>query len=503
MKFHLRKVLEDLEKDGFERTWEKYSSLMPKDGKINLPKEKGISHSVIDALIRIREGFLDLGFEEVINPIIVDESEVYKQYGPEAPIILDRVFYLAGLPRPDIGLDKETINKIRKEVGEINIEELRKILREYRERKIEADDLIEIMKEKLEIDDHQALKLLDIFKDFFRLKPEPTSLTLRSHMTGAWFMTISEILEYKDPPLYLFSIDWVFRREQKEDESHLRYYHSASVVVVDPELNERYAFEITKKILEKVQEKLNIKFKDIEFRKRRDTARYYAKDKEWEVYADFKGKKYEIGTFGFYSPISLARYSIPYPVYNFGMGLERIVQIITGIEDIRKLVFRHRYFEPTDEEIARLIRKPEPKTEWGKKLANILITKVEEYKDRVGPFKELVYEDDKVKVHFLEPDEGKKFAGPATFNRVYVQDGNIISSTKEEKGVYLGRYVDFIIKGIVSEVEEGKKGYFKTRWVEGLSDICLEVPSKLLKWLNEKGKKIQIQGPVFLDILVE
>jgi len=23
---------------------------------------------------------------------------------------------------------------------------------------------------------------------------------------------------------------------------------------------------------------------------------YYAKDKEWEVYADFKGKKYEIGT---------------------------------------------------------------------------------------------------------------------------------------------------------------------------------------------------------------
>ena len=162
-----------------------------------------------------------------------------------------------------------------------------------------------------------------------------------------------------------------------------------------------------------------------------------------------------------------------------------------------------KYFEPSDEEIAEMIKKPKIKNEWGKKLARILISKVEEYKDKVGPFRELVYQDNKVKIYFLEPDKGKKFAGPATFNKLYVKNGNILSSLKEEKGVYLGRYLDFIIKGIVSEIERKRGGYFKIRWVESLSDIYLEIPSKLLKWMNKRKKKIEIKGPVFLDIFVE
>ncbi len=504
MEFVIKEILEDLKREDFEKVWRKWSNKIPKEGVVNLPKDRGKSHIVNDILFKIREGLLELGFEEVINPIIIEEVEVYKQYGPEAPIILDRVYYLAGLPRPDIGLDSKIIEKIVKEVGEINIEKLKRILREYREGKINADELIETFKVRLNLDDRASLKLIEIFKPFFKLEPIPSRLTLRSHMTGAWFQTIREILEYRDPPLYLFSIDWVFRREQREDPLHLRYYHSVSVVVVDPQLNDNYAFELTKTIVNKIQEKLNLKFEGLRIRKKRDTARYYALDREWEVYIKFKNRDHEIGTFGFYNPISLAKEGIPYPVYNFGLGLERIAQVVANEEDIRRLVFRHRYYQPTDEEIAKRIEIiKEPKTEWGKRLVPILVQLIERYKDRIGPFKELVYQDERVKIYFMEPDENKKFVGKATFNKVYVKDGNIISSLEDIRGVYLGRYIDLIMKKIVAEIEEGKKGLFKVRWIDGLSDINLQVPEKLLKWMNEHNKKIDVGGPVFLDIYVE
>jgi len=128
---------------------------------------------------------------------------------------------------------------------------------------------------------------------------------------------------------------------------------------------------------------------------------------------------------------------------------------------------------------------------------------VEKYKDKIGPFKELVYQDDKVKIYFMEPDENKKFVGKATFNRVYVKDGNIISSLENIKGVYLGRYIDLIMKKIIAEIEGGRRGLFKIRWIDGLSDINLQIPEKLLKFMNENNKRIRVGGPVFLDVYVE
>jgi O-phosphoseryl-tRNA synthetase len=37
-------------------------------------------------------------FRETINPVFIEEEHVYRQFGPEAPAVLDRCFYLAGLP---------------------------------------------------------------------------------------------------------------------------------------------------------------------------------------------------------------------------------------------------------------------------------------------------------------------------------------------------------------------------------------------------------------------
>jgi len=504
MKFDKKEILKELDEKGFEEIWEKYSKMIPKSSEYEIKSFSGRSHPVNDAINALRQGFIELGFREVINPIIIDESEVYKQYGPGAPVILDRVYYLAGLPRPDIGLDEDTIAQIKKEIGDIDIAKLKEILRLYREGSIEADDLFETMKKELSITEEKIIKLMKIFDNFFKLRPEPSSLTLRSHMTGAWFKTLAEVLEFEDPPIYLFSIDKVFRREQQEDQSHLRTYHSASVVVVDEDLSEDYAFELTKRIVSMVEKKLGLTFKDFKIVKKLDTSTYYAKDKEWEVYVKLGDKDYEIGTFGFYNPISLARYDIDYPVYNYGMGLERIVQVARGVEDIRALVYDYRYFTFSDEEIKQRLRPlEEPKTDYYKNLVKVLKSKVLEYKDKPGPFEELVYEDDKLRIYFIEPDQGKKFLGPAGLNKIYIDQGNIISSTKGLKGLYVSDYLELILKRILSMVEKGHYGLYRVKWVEGPSDVNLYIDDKLLKWLTKNNRKIDIKGPIFLDIRIE
>ena len=136
-----------------------------------LDNKKSKSHSVIDLVVKIRKVLLNLGFEEIINPSIVNEKDVYKQYGPEAPLILDRSFYLAGLPRPELGISKEIAIKIKKIVNNIDIKKLQKVFREYKEGKIEADNLVEELVKRLKIKTEQAIAILTLFPWLKKLKP--------------------------------------------------------------------------------------------------------------------------------------------------------------------------------------------------------------------------------------------------------------------------------------------------------------------------------------------
>ena len=486
------------ENKSFEDLWLEYSDIFPDiTRRIPLVKSMGKSHPVVDLIFTLREKLLSLGFTEVINPVFIPVEDVYKQYGPEAPVILDRIYFLAGLPRPDIGLSTEYIDKIRKEVGEIDFNILKNVLRKYREREIEADELIEVLKRELGISDKQCLRLISILKDFFELKPSPLAATLRSHMTAAWFITLSRVLRYLDPPLRLFSIDWVFRREQRVDKEHLRYYHSASIVVVDDSLNEEAAVELTKSIMS------HLGLSSVKIVKKKDTSRYYAYGKEYEVYVEYRGNLQEIGTFGLYSPIALANYEIPYPVYNFGIGVERLAQVLYDVDDIRVLVFPYLYSVISDEDIAARI-KPilAPRTSYGEKLEKVILENIEKYRDKTGPFKLEVYRDDKIKIYLYEPDP-KPYAGPAAFNRIYVHRGNIISSLEKHEGVYVGRYIDFIVKKFARLVEDGESGWLRVRWVEGPADANIRISSNVLKYIHEKQGVVDIKGPVFVDIIVE
>ena len=113
MKIDPNKILNEVRELGFEEVWLRSAELLPSIGKGLMLTGRGTAHPVADLVEKLREAFLGMGFNETLLPTIVEEDEVYKQYGPEAPIILDRCYYLATLPRPDIGLSREKCDRIR------------------------------------------------------------------------------------------------------------------------------------------------------------------------------------------------------------------------------------------------------------------------------------------------------------------------------------------------------------------------------------------------------
>ena len=175
MKFDFNKINRESSND-YEKAWTESKKLLKLKGEIFQLKDKGKSHVINDFMGIARKKLIDLGFEELVLPMFVDEEEIYKQYGPEAVLILDRVFYLAGLPRPDIGISNEKIQMIDSIIPNFTkIKELQSIFRSYKKGEIEADDLIEAFIEQLEIEETKATLIIEkIFPELKELKPVPS-----------------------------------------------------------------------------------------------------------------------------------------------------------------------------------------------------------------------------------------------------------------------------------------------------------------------------------------
>jgi len=109
--FDLNKIRAQARKD-FTEAWTSTSRLLPVDTEVHL-QGRGKAHLLRDLIQKSREILLNLGFDEVENLTILPDSDVSKQYGPEARVILDRVYYLAELPRPEIGLSDKKITEGR------------------------------------------------------------------------------------------------------------------------------------------------------------------------------------------------------------------------------------------------------------------------------------------------------------------------------------------------------------------------------------------------------
>ena len=513
MPFDTEEIKRDA-KSSYEKAWLSTKDLLKLKGSYFKLQKGGKSHPVFDFITEARKKMISLGFEELILPMFVEEEEIYKQYGPEAALILDRLFYVAGLPRPDIGISNEKIEKINGIVPNFDkIDVLKEIFRDYKKGVIEADDLIENFVEKLEIEESNATEIIDkIFPELKKLKPIPTKTTLRSHTTALWFKVLGELVKKKKLPIQFFTICPKFRREQKIDATHLYDSNTLSLVIVAEEIS----LEDCQKIAAEICKEIGFENNRTEIKKA--TSKYYAPQTEFEIFVEHPTSKQwiEIGDGGFYSPVSLAQYNIAHPVFNIGFGVERICMIRTGIEDIRKLVYPYFYEDISfsDEEIAKGIKlKYIPLTEVGIMIKNAIVDAAISNKDKQAPLEIEVWQgivkDKTIQVNIWERDEGVKLLGPAALNKVWVQDGNILGLAQEkesEGGIDTG--ITYI-EGIASEMaynietllEQDILEYeHRVKMCYRASEINLEIEDIVLEFIHSKQNKVDVRGPVFLGL---
>jgi len=498
----------------YENAWLSTRNLLKIKGNYFNLEKKGKSHLINDFIFDARKSMLSLGFEELILPMFIEDYEIFKQYGPEAVLILDRVFYLAGLPRPDLGISDDKIGLIHEIIPDFgDTEGLKMIFREYKKGEIEADDLIETLVKRLKIEEEIASQIIDkVFPELKQLKPIPSSLTLRSHTTALWFKVLSELVKKKKLPLQYFSLGPKFRREQKLDNTHLYCSNTLSLVILAEEISLEDCQQISASICEKIG------FRNSKTEIKKATSKYYAPQTEFEIFIQHPttNEWIEIGDGGLYSPVSLANYNIQYPVFNIGFGVERICMVKSQLEDIRKLVYPYFYegVSFSDEEISKAIHyKHVPVTQEGIKIQKAIISKAKENKDIPSPINLKVWEgfikSKYVEVYIWEKDEGVVLLGPAATNIICVREGNIFGTALGENQKDCILTNKSYLEGIAAEmayqvenlIEQNKKEYeYRVKMVYRASEINLMIDEVIMEYIHSNQKKVDIRGPVFIGL---
>lgn len=499
----------------FEAAWRETAGLVSAEGRSGVkPRGKGRSHPIEESRQRIRKVLIDLGFEEVITPIIWEDEHVRRQYGPESALILDRCYYLAGLPRPEIGLSKAKARQIGKILpGFDSFDELTDLLRDYKSGKIESDDFVEEMVHRLKIPEEKATEIIDkVFSELRKLHPVPTQLTLLSHFTTAWFPILAQSLSRRVDPIFLFTTGVRVRREQREDATHLRSHYNASIVIMARNLTLGDGREMVRKILGRLG------FENLDFATKEATSNYYAMGTEEEVFAEhptleIKGGV-EVADLGMYSPVALARYGIPFPVFNMGLSIGRLAMISRKIEDIRELTHPELYLPPSfsDGEILDSLRPlASPVTRAGKELSGAIVKTARKHANAPSPCSFRAWEGRirrrQVLVQLVESERDVKLVGPATMNVISAVNGNITSKLpgrgKVGSGLsYIRCIADYCAATVEKRAAEGFRGIDSIRigMVRSASDIYLDIPLAIRRYIESNNLKIEIKGPVFTTI---
>ncbi len=518
-RWNAKKIAEASKKD-FEKTWNetKNRAYAKVSRKQTAPQRKGTTSPVFEAIQKLRSAYIKMGFDEIINPLFIEDKDVHKQFGPEAVAVLDRCYYIGGLPRPDIGISDKKISEIARQGLKADKKVLQSIFRNYKKGELGGDDLVSQLAKALKTSEGKALKILqNLFPEMKNLKPEVTEMTLRSHMTSGWFLTLQALYKKAELPLKLFSIDRCFRREQREDKGHLRTYHSASSIILDDEVSLEMGEEVVKGLLK------DFGFTDFRFTPDEKRSKYYAPDTQTEVYGRSPtGEWIEIATFGMYSPVALSKYGID-PVMNLGLGVERLAMIISGTKDIRELAYPQFYsgIRLTDEEVVDGISiDKKPLTGEGKNIVEHIIETAVKHKDAQSPCRFEAYKGPlmgkQVKVSVVEVEKNTKLLGPAALNRIAILDGNIygVSESKGPKDVLLKgtlkgiSYIEALANLAAYEIENAakldeKKTLTRVKGVKIPSEINLKISDVVVRYINSNNKKIDIRGPVFTTIEAE
>jgi O-phosphoseryl-tRNA synthetase len=488
----LEKIKKRAKKD-FEKVWKQESSQFYGRRGFHLPQRKGKRHILSQYLLECEEILLDMGFDQVFLKPIWDETQVKMQYGPEAPAILDRLYYLASLPRPDIGVSHDIQEKIQKRT-DTDIKALKQIFRDYKMGSIDSGELIETFVQRLQISTEDALYILSLFPELEEIKPDPTSKTLISHFTTAWFPTLASLR--REPPIMLYTSGWRYRREQKEDSSHLRAHYNLSLVIMG-DLGIEDGMEVVREFFKRMDMEVTFVLKE-------NQPSYYAYKTNYEVF--WKGM--EVADIGMFSPVALAEYNIEYPVFNAGPGLGRIAMLKEGLEDLRQVHFPELYGKQyTDEEILEsiyLVKRAD-----NQELVSAIVEAATKYKDSRSPCRFTVYEDSTLKVELVEEEENTRLIGPAGFNEIYVYNGSIFGIPGESQDKKIKKILEGGVTSPMSYMEafanlavsSREKGVYRAGMVKNLSDINLDIPNHIREFIRAQGK-IDIRGPMFTTLVI-
>jgi O-phosphoseryl-tRNA synthetase len=531
--------------ENFEEAWHEGPSVLTPAGSEGkypfLTYKRAQAHPVFATINRLRETYLSLGFDEAENPVIIEEKDIYRQFGPEAMAVLDRVFYLGGLPRPNVGIARKQLDEINeilvshrsplihhdavpasqshqhapyKMMTKETEERLRETLHAYKKSEIDGDELTIELAKVLGVDDALVVHILEaVFPEFRALVPESSRSTLRSHMTSGWFMTLGAIWEHTPMPIRLFSVDRCFRREQAEGPTRLMTYHSASCIIAGEDITNEEGKAVSMALLSAFG------YTDFRFQPDEKRSKYYMPDSQTEVYARHPVHGWvEVATFGMYSPSALAEYGIGVPVMNLGLGVERLAMIAYNANDVRQLCFPQFFPRTlTDLDIARAVGlREEPVSPEGKMLTAAIIRIAIANGAAPGPCSFDAWEGTlggvTVKVVIEEPESNAKLCGPACANEIFVHDGSILGVPDVEKwkqvrteGISTGiTYLSAVAALAAARIEEAarcrKSTVVQVKMAKLPSDINLKIDEFAMRAVTDNNKKVDARGPVFLSV---
>ena len=150
---------------------------------------------------------------------------------------------------------------------------------------------------------------------------EAQRAVLRTHTTVA---TLRHLSENPEPPVKAFGLDWNFRSE-KSDATHLSQFIQIEGVVMEEGANLNMLIGLMKEFYRKMG------FDDVKVR----PSYFPFTEPSLEVYAKYKGDYLEMGGAGIFREEVTRPHGIDCPVLAWGLGLERLVMLRLGIDDIR------------------------------------------------------------------------------------------------------------------------------------------------------------------------
>jgi O-phosphoseryl-tRNA synthetase len=488
----------------------------------------GHPHPIPEALNRLRQMMLSLGFDEIQTDYFLPLKDIRQLTGEMYPAFMDSIYHLSW-----IGLDpapprKEVEIKLIDRFPELDRAELWNILDTIDE-DTSGEDLLRTISEELGLSLKDTISIMNTIPELRSGTKKSDDTTLRSFMPTSWISTLEATYDTNAFPIRLFTLATSFRREPNVDSSHIRTYNILSIAVLDKEMDIDKGQRILKKVFD--TQEIN----RIEFIEKPYQFPYFEKGSELEIF----GGELELGTCGMVSSEVLKDRGINSPVFIADIGVERVLMYKHGYPDIRKLFFPQFFaaWNLNDEEIAssiKYIRKPQ--TEYGKEIAQAIMKC---YRDNSGDPKvtrkvawkghlveseygKFLVSDDRAtelqlkglpaEIILKEAGPGLGLSGPAAFNEVWIKDGNIIGAPPEmsqkmdDTGAFrtnrtfvkgFSRYAAWKIEKALERGHTGKR-YEKVKDLEGVN---MKMSSKALQYILSHKKKVDIQGPVFLKFL--